>query len=698
MSDNKTPQRYRAFISYSHKDERQATWLQRALESYGLPKQLIGRTTSEGKLSKKFGKVFRDRTDLSVAPDLAEQLQGTLGQCRHLLVVCSPAAAQSKWVNEEILYFKRHYGETRILALIVDGEPFASLIGEPARECFPPALRFRLNHDGSLSQKPAEPLASDLRPQGDGKRMALLKLAAAMLGVGLDELVQRDQQRRLRIQKFITTAALVAVTVLSSLTYMAISARDLAEHRRLAAEDLINFMLTDLRDKLEPVGRLDVLDVVGEKVLSFYAIQDKALLPPDALSRQSAAMHLLGEIRDLSGDTDAAVSLFAAAAQTTAELLAREPDNPQRIFDHAQSVFWVGYPDYQRGKYAEARIWFDQYQALARRLVALEPEKAAWQMELFYALNTQAVMMFRGGEYQNSLDLFLEADIILSGLPDGQERRSELINNLAWRGSAHFMLGDFDGAISSRLTELELIHQWLSEEPDRHNLFDHSMTAHTELVKLFQRTGDVASLEKYRQAGLKTAENLLALDPSNRDYQLRAQKFYVLNALVADISPEGEARLLRDVITLSEQMPDRFEAQELRWGADISLGIKGYSASRHEQLLNTAQEFSHWTAESKELGQDNRLQSLRMLTNLLLATKADIGASERISRINISRKILAESGNFLDYRVHCGDDAFQELIGEQPVLNRSLIKVARTCLGLGEFGDVLNLSQGESYE
>ena len=35
--------RYRAFISYSHSDERWAQWLHRALETYRLPRHLVGR-------------------------------------------------------------------------------------------------------------------------------------------------------------------------------------------------------------------------------------------------------------------------------------------------------------------------------------------------------------------------------------------------------------------------------------------------------------------------------------------------------------------------------------------------------------------------------------------------------------------------------------------------------------------------------
>ena len=40
--------RYKAFISYSHSDEEWAKWLHRALETYRVPKHLVGRETEFG--------------------------------------------------------------------------------------------------------------------------------------------------------------------------------------------------------------------------------------------------------------------------------------------------------------------------------------------------------------------------------------------------------------------------------------------------------------------------------------------------------------------------------------------------------------------------------------------------------------------------------------------------------------------------
>ena len=115
--------KYRAFISYSHRDEEWAKWLHRSLETYRIPKHLVGRETEYGDVPERLAPVFRDRDELPTATNLGETLTRALQQSACQIVICSPAAAKSHWVNEEILAFKRLGREHRIFALIVGGEP-----------------------------------------------------------------------------------------------------------------------------------------------------------------------------------------------------------------------------------------------------------------------------------------------------------------------------------------------------------------------------------------------------------------------------------------------------------------------------------------------------------------------------------------------------------------------------------------------
>ncbi|MDF2901232.1 MAG: hypothetical protein K0Q62_1291 [Phenylobacterium sp.] len=229
--------RYSAFLSYSHRDKAVATWLHRALETYRVPSKLVGLTTSVGVTPARLLPLFRDRDELSASADLGGAITAALTASQFLVVICSPTAARSEWVNKEILAFKRMHGEDRIFALIASGEPFASASPATAdQECFPPALRYRLGPDGELSQEPAEPIAADVRPGADGKRLAKLKLAAGLLGVELDALVQRETHRRIRRMAVVASAAVVGMIFSVGLALYANARRIEANEQRQVAE------------------------------------------------------------------------------------------------------------------------------------------------------------------------------------------------------------------------------------------------------------------------------------------------------------------------------------------------------------------------------------------------------------------------------------------------------------------------------
>src|SRR5262245_3442497 len=223
--------KYRAFLSYSHRDAAWGTWLHKVLEDYRIDKDLVGRTTPVGPVPKALHPIFRDREDFSAGHSLADQTIAALEGSQFLVVICSPHAAQSKYVDEEVRRFKVLGRADRIIPIIVEGEP-----GHPASECFPPALRHRLRPDGELSDEREEPIAADARPQGDGKYIARLKVVAGLLGIGLDEIVRRaERRRRQRLRNWIGALSLLVVT-LASLTLWAEVNRREAELQRRQAE------------------------------------------------------------------------------------------------------------------------------------------------------------------------------------------------------------------------------------------------------------------------------------------------------------------------------------------------------------------------------------------------------------------------------------------------------------------------------
>ena len=194
---------YWTFISYSHADARTAAWLHRALETYRIPHALVGRPSALGPIPRRLFPVFRDDAELAGSPSLASSIEAALTDSRSLIVVCSPDAAASPWVDREIRRFRELADGDRTFALLVAGEPGTSC---PA----------------ALLEGGREPLAVDLRAGASQRRAAALKLVAGLLGRSYDDLARRDARRRRR-GALILAGAAAAAALAAALGYLGLA-------------------------------------------------------------------------------------------------------------------------------------------------------------------------------------------------------------------------------------------------------------------------------------------------------------------------------------------------------------------------------------------------------------------------------------------------------------------------------------------
>ncbi len=196
---------YYAFISYCSRDGAEARRLQASLERLRLPASLRKEDPS---LPKRISPVFMDKSDLVPQGRLLQSLHDNLDASRTLLLLCSPDSARSPWVDQEVRYFIETGRTDRILPVILDGDPHAA---DPERECFPPSL-------AALGQED-EPTAIRLSDY-DG-RGSLLRIAAALLDLKLDKLLERDAAyRRKKRILFASAAVLLACSAAAVLWYI----------------------------------------------------------------------------------------------------------------------------------------------------------------------------------------------------------------------------------------------------------------------------------------------------------------------------------------------------------------------------------------------------------------------------------------------------------------------------------------------
>ena len=518
---------YFAFLSYSHKDEELARWLHDELEQFRVPPQLVGKITDHGVIPRRLTPIFRDAQELAASVDLGEKIEQALAGSQFLIVLCSPDAAKSRWTDAEVAAFKRARPEGCVLAAIASGEPFASEIeGREAEECFPPALRQRYDRLGRPTGKRAEPLAADLREEQGGRRIGLLKLIAGMLGVGLDELVQRETTRRQRRLAVLTSASIAGMALTSMLALAAIQARDAARDQRREAEGLVAFMLGDLKAKLEPIGRLDALDGVGTKVLDYYAKQGMADLPDNALLQRSQALGLIGQVANQRGESLRAMQFYREAMAGTAEAVERSPDDPRHLYEHAQNVFWVGQLHLELGELPKAESAMRDYQSLANRMVAIDADNMKWRMEQQYAEANLGTVLYYRRNFAEAAERFRQSLNLVRAFaaanPSNSHYQVSLVEAQGWLADALLANGDIAGATRLREEQVSTLSRTTSSPVSNVEYRVRLVHAQAMLGSLYSLQGQLdRALAPFEQS-LANAERLVATEPENVRWKTQA--------------------------------------------------------------------------------------------------------------------------------------------------------------------------------
>ncbi|MET0755347.1 MAG: toll/interleukin-1 receptor domain-containing protein [Pseudoxanthomonas sp.] len=507
--------RFRAFLSYSHADAAWARWLLRRLETYRVPSRLVGTPGAHGPIERRLGTFFLDRDELPSAGDLGATIREALAESAALVVIASPAASQSRWVNAEVEAFQANGRGDRVLSFVVDGVPGSA---NPAQNCFPPAL-VRPDAEGNAR----EPLAADARPEGDGRQRAFLKLVAGLLGIGYDALARREAQRRTRKLTIVATASMAGMAIALGLAASAYVARNDAQRRQAQAEDILGFMLGDLRKKLTTVGRLDLMRAVDDKATGYFSTLDPRDLSDRALEEQARSLSGIGQVRLDEGNHDAAMAAFREAHARSSALLDRQPGNGQRLFDLAQAEYWIGAVAFEQGRYDDAGTWFRKYRDSALRLAAMDRRNFAWQQEVAYGYSNLASLDERRGRYAEGEQAMRKVLALRREWAHAQPGDTALLLGVAdsasWLGSLTAQQGKLAQAEEFFKEQVAALSRNIDLEPKNADWRNEQAKALLHLARIQANRGRRAEARASVEGSLQLASALVRQDPSNNDWR-----------------------------------------------------------------------------------------------------------------------------------------------------------------------------------
>ena len=381
-----------------------------------------------------------------------------------------------------------------------------------------------------------------------------------------------------------TSLAIAALSV--GIGVAAWQARE-ARAQRVQAEGLIEYMIGDLRKKLQPVGRLDVLDGVGLKALDYYAAQDLGSLDADSLGRRARALHLIGDLAQQRGKLAEAQRDFQQAAETTSELLRRHPDSGQRVFDQSQSEYYVGYVEWRRGRLHEAEAAFRRYLSLAQRMSGMDPANVDWRLESVYAAQNVAIVLIDLGRPEESLQLSESARMAMNDILQTRPTEYDNVGTiLGWIARAQAAMGHAEQAIATENDKIAVAQAAPSAEKDTNSAF---LVAHGHLesARWMRDLGRRAEALQTLRRGLDELAALTKLDASNTDWLSEMVMYRILlGDMLAEQGDKNQARSALDEAATPLAKLMAKPVTERTW----RIALTGHMVSSQALLASTPQE------------------------------------------------------------------------------------------------------------
>ena len=423
---------YDAFISYSHaKDKPIAAALQSAVQKLGKPWY-----------RRRALRLFRDDTSLSATPHLWPTIEQALGQSRFFLLLASPEAAASKWVNKEVSYWLEHNSINTVLIGLTDGElNWDEAVGDfSARERhpLPPALAKRFEN---------EPKWVDLCPYraGASKRDAKFTelaadFAATIRGMLKEDLLSQEVRQQRRTLKLAGSAAALLI-VLS----LGAAAAGLAAYRQErnaeqvyavtmgAATDVLHDLIRRMRNTpgipvtsiKEPLEQAILLQANLLNAGSYRSAHEGRVWINIVKSYDEAARLLLN-----IGDTEGAKSDALMAANLLVDLVYAHPQNAEYRRLLCEANILRGDIGLAQGNLHDAQQSYQDSFFHAEELADSDAGNAGWQHELVQRYITLADAYRRSNDRDNALYAVRHAKAVMEWLtklsPDNADWRNEL--------------------------------------------------------------------------------------------------------------------------------------------------------------------------------------------------------------------------------------------------------------------------------
>lgn len=294
--------------------------------------------------------------------------------------------------------------------------------------------------------------------------------------------------------------------VLVTLTFMAIlmsyksqQSEQLAQQKRLAAENLLGFMVGDFADKLRSIGRMDLLDGISNKALEYFSdpqLADSSSF--EARLQHGQTLEAIGEVAYSRGQNDEAVTALLAAGSSLRGALELQPEHRDALKTLGTNAFWLGQIRYDANDWESAENYLKQYLQYSQQFLQLVPGDVEALMEVSYAHNSLGSVAMQHKQFSKAVTYFRYSlalkNAVAEQKPDNMALLGDIADTRSWLASAAIAEGEIQQAIDVHL-QIQADFEAFSHRirPDAY-LLDKVFSSYDILASLYAYQG------KYQQA------------------------------------------------------------------------------------------------------------------------------------------------------------------------------------------------------
>ena len=339
-----------------------------------------------------------------------------------------------------------------------------------------------------------------------------------------------DKPRRIVRRSAIAAAALIVILGVWRYTVdlarertIAVEARADAEKRRVQAENLIEFMIGDLRVKLEKVGRLEVLEDVGKRAIAYVDSLEPDKMSVEDLVRSAKSLNQFGEVRVGQGKTPEALDLFRRSLRLANEAVKREPRNPEALKVFGVTHFWIGNGLQKQAKHDEALRHMREYMKSGDALASVDPASEEYQLEKAYGHSGVAYMLEQKGQLAEALEHYKISLAVKDGLarrdPSDTNAQAEVARAYNKLAVVLYKQGDLRSSLDYSRREVDLYRRLVALEPKHAPWKKRLANSMAFLVRALEDTGDRDAAFALLKEELAIEKELSSGDPSNVGWQ-----------------------------------------------------------------------------------------------------------------------------------------------------------------------------------